>query len=422
MGKHLFLMISLCVPVAAQVKEVPTPNALPGNPSFIKNTWFIGGTGPWDYLTMDAEAERLYIAHSAAVQVVDVNTGAVTGQIAGLGEAHTVALDDTGEFGYISDGRANDVKVFDRRSLEIVATIPTVPNPRALVFEARSRLLFAVCTTPPGAATGALASCGEEQTSPRRPGTRQGAVASIAVIDTETRAPLGEILLPGKLGFAAGDGNGQVYINVTDRNQVLRIDADAVGAALRKQADGAKSAAVDDGSGAASNNKFVPPALLDWARDGLPREDVFAFHLPSGCEVPVGLAVDGAHYRMFAACSNWKLAVVNTVNGSKVALLTTGPGTDAIAYDPDRELIYSANGGGYGSLTVISQDANTDSYAVVQVLPTRERARTLAVNSSTGDVYLVTDFRGVDLTRPGGIGTMQTIPVNGSFQILDIGR
>ena len=71
---------------------------------------------------------------------------------------------------------------------------------------------------------------------------------------------------------------------------------------------------------------------------------------------------------------------------------------------------------------MIQQDANTDSYAVAQVLPTRERARTLAVDSSTGDVYLVTDFKGVDLAQPAGIGTMKTVSVSGSFQVIDINR
>ena len=125
---------------------------------------------------------------------------------------------------------------------------------------------------------------------------------------------------------------------------------------------------------------------------------------------------------MFAACNNWKLAVINTGTASWSTSLTTGPGTDAIAYDPARGLLFSANGGGYGSLTVIRQDATTDTYAVIQNLATRERARTIAVDSSTGEAYLVTDFHGVDLTRQGGIGTLKTAPVNGSFQVLVIGH
>jgi hypothetical protein len=84
-------------------------------------------------------------------------------------------------------------------------------------------------------------------------------------------------------------------------------------------------------------------------------------------------------------------------------------------------LIYSANGGAQGTLTIVRQDV-TDTYAVIQNLPTRQRARTLAVNADTGEVYLVTDYVGVDLAQPGGIGTLKTRPVDGSFQVLVIGH
>jgi len=59
---------------------------------------------------------------------------------------------------------------------------------------------------------------------------------------------------------------------------------------------------------------------------------------------------------------------------------------------------------------------------VIQNLPTRGQARTLAVDSSTGAVYLVTEAYGMDLTKKGGIGTLQTAAVAGSFQVLVVGH
>ena len=434
---HNLLLVSVlfCASLAAQ--EVPKATELSGSPFFIKNTWFIGGAGSWDYLTMDATAQRLFIAHGSAVQVLDAKTGTVAGEIDGLREAHTIALDDTGEFGYISDGRANEVKVFDRTSLQIVAAIPTVPNLRALAFEPRTKLLFAVCSIPVTAAATAQMNCATTQpTPPRTSPNRTNVVSSIAVIDTVTRTAVGQILLPGKLGFAIADGIGAVYINITDRNQVLRIDAEAIAALLQKQQSANASAppihpptslsaflpADQSANPSASDASLTPPATIDWSRTRPPEEDAHTFSLPGGCQQPVGLAIDGVHFRLFAACDNWKLAVLNTSSGQVVTTLTTGPGTDAIAYDAERGLIFSANGGGYGSLTVVRQDVTTDTYAVIQVLPTRERARTLAVDTSTGEVYLVTDFHGVDLARPGTIGSMKAAPINGSFQVLDIGH
>jgi len=80
-----------------------------------------------------------------------------------------------------------------------------------------------------------------------------------------------------------------------------------------------------------------------------------------------------------------------------------------------------ASGGADGSLTIIRQSVS-DSYAVIQNLPTRQRARTLAVDPETGQVYLVTDLLGMDLSHPGNVGTLQTDPVNGSFQVLVVGH
>ena len=62
----------------------------------------------------------------------------------------------------------------------------------------------------------------------------------------------------------------------------------------------------------------------------------------------------------------------------------------------------------------------TDTYAVVQVLSTRQRARTLAVDRSNGQVLLVTDLLAVDLAEPGTIGSLKTAPASGSFQVLVI--
>src|SRR5438270_3364788 len=87
-------------------QQAPTPHAaeLSGQPYAIRNKWVIGGKGDWDYLTLDPAARRLFIAHGPAVQVVDIESGAVVGTISGFHQAHTVVLDDPGPNGYATDG------------------------------------------------------------------------------------------------------------------------------------------------------------------------------------------------------------------------------------------------------------------------------------------------------------------------------
>ena len=418
-------VLALCLAVGADVaaQQPGASTELPGNPFFIKQTWIVGGAGSWDYLTMDSAAERLYIAHCHAVQVVDVTTGTVAGEISGLAEAHSIALDDTGEFGYISDGAAGKVIVFDRRSMQTVATIEGLPNPRALVFEPQTRLLFAVRTDPVPAPRTPVAPrttthIAPRPTPPNPPPPNPKASSYITVIDTQTQTALGQILLSGALGFAQADGRGHVFVNVTDRNQILRFDATTVATELNKRLEGNPPA--PEPSTAGTEKKSASPNTLDWTQgDGLSQRR--SFNLAPGCTSPKSLAIDTAHTRLFAACDNMKLVVLNAENGDRIASLPIGPGVDAIGYDPGRGLIYAASGGANGTLTIIRQDV-TDTYSVIQNLPTQQRARTLAVNPDTGQVYIVTDLLGMNLAQHGSIGTLQTNPVNGSFQVLVVGN
>jgi len=427
MLKPLAFFLLACAALPAQ--QIPAATELSGRPFSIQQTWNIGGEGNWDYVTLDTSAHRLYIAHGHAVQVVDVDAGAVAGEIGGLGDAHAIALDDRGDFGYISDGVANMVRVFDRRTLRVVASIPTGPLPRALVFDPQTGLLFAVCSTPVNAAPANPKSPARPQPrpaaspvraparAPARPSAEEDYRSSITVIDAEKQQALGDILMPGRLGFAATDLNGQLFINVLNRNQIARLDAAAIAALARAHAPSPPTAKPAEETG--------PAPLADWSNDRrLPASAagrLTLLSLGADCREPHGLAVDGVHQRLFAACANMKLVVLNASTGDQLAALPIGPGVEAVGYDPSRNLIFTANGGAQGSLTVIRQHV-TDTYAEIQNLPTRQRARTLAVDPVAGRVYLITDVVGVKIDPQGGIGTLETAPLKGSFQVLAIGN
>ena len=453
MKRFLALCLLGCGALPAQ--QTPGATDLPGDPFFVKKTWVIGGIGNWDYLTMDPVARQLFIAHGSVVQVVDVETGTLAGQVTGLRGARAIALDDAGQFGYVSDGPAGQVKVFDRHTFALVAAIPTGPAPRALVFDPQNRLLFAVCTAPV-TETQAQPSANRLATPPNsaasagvRNGLQRTAAggeirSSVTVIDAETRQPLGEILMPGRLGFAQTDGHGQIFINIMSRNQVARLDAQSIAALLGRRADRVAAAQTAVAQAAAAHpapaqpnpahpnpapsgpaKQTAAPQVLDWSHESSQPNSadsrLLFFQLGPACLEPSALAVDGGHQRLFVACNNRTMAVLNADTGELVASLPTGPGTEAIGYDAGRGLIYAANGGANGSLTIVRQDV-TDTYAVIQNLPTRQRARTLAVNTATGEVYLVTDLLGVNLAEPGGIGTLKTAPMSGSFQVLAVGH
>ena len=410
----LAVCLTASLPLSSQ--RPPSPTDLTSHPFFITKTWIVGGAGEWGYMTMDPVARQLFIAHGPAVQVVDVAAGTLAGSVTGLREARSVALDPAGEFGYITDGPADQVRVFDRRTLQVVASIPTGPAPRSLALDQRTKLLLVVgAQSPsetPGVDTRSTARAGEAggSTAPKTEST-------ITVVDAEARKQLAQIVLPGSLGLAEADGKGRVYITVSDRNQILRLDAQAISSVLQRAPS---SPALSQTPTAATNESA---ALLDWASGAPPAEArPRTFSLGDNCEEPRALAVDSPHSRIFVACTNMKMAVLNSDTGASVASVPIGPGADGVAYDPDRGLIFSANGGAQGSLTIIRQDV-TDTYSVVQILPTRQRARTVAVNPSTGEIYLVTVLYGAELNRPPINGApLKMSSVDSSFQVLVVGN
>ena len=249
------------------------------------------------------------------IMVVDTQTGKLVTEIGGLQHAHGIALDDKGQVGYISDGGAGSVLAFNRSTFKIIATIPAGKNPDAILFEPTKRRVFAF----------------------------NGGSKDATVIDASSNKVIATIPLPGKPEFSVTDGNGNVFVNIEDTNQLLEIDAATM------------------------------KVTATWSL--------------APCKAPSGLAIDIEHHRLFSVCDNAKMTVVDSQSGKLVATAPIGEGADAVAYDSKRGLVLSSNGES-GNLTILHQDS-PDHYTTLQTLTTLSGARTLALNPTTGEIYTV---------------------------------
>ena len=434
------LWMLCCAAIAGQEAPIPAVDELNGRPYAIRQTWVIGGTGNWDYLTLDANARQLFIAHQNAVQVVDVTTGKVSGQVEGLVDAHEVVLDPDGHTGYVSDGRAGLIRIFDRGSYEITATLPIAAMPRSMVLEPQTGLLFVFGALPVASPVSPQRlNRGRTRLEPARteqeptfcsPPTNQyprptGPQSLITVIDPVKRANVALIQLCGTVGAAQADGAGRVYFTVENLAKVGRLDSAAIlnFSSDSRSAERARVNGMVNADGTVSldlRTKGAAPSTGIFRT--MISEQLEMYGLGPECQNASALALDAAHARLFAGCANQRVQVLNTDDGQAVADLTIGPGVDVMAYDAGRGLLFTANGGGYGSVSVIRQHV-TDTYSVIQNLPTMQQARTLAVDGSTGNVYLVTTLYGAKLDTPrNGIGKLKMNPVDGSFQVIVVGN
>src|SRR5579864_7112748 len=156
----------------------------------------IGGDGGWDYLTMDSAARRLYVSHATHVVVVDPDAGKVVGDIPDTPGVHGIALAPELNRGFVSNGRGNNMTIFDMKTLKMISQVTTGMNPDGIRFEPKSGRVF----------------------------TFNGNSKDATAIDAKTGMVVATIPLGGKPEFPVADDRGHVYANVEDTNEIVEID------------------------------------------------------------------------------------------------------------------------------------------------------------------------------------------------------
>ena len=174
-----------------------------GNPAgasgyHLSKTIPVGGEGFWDYATVDADARRLYVSHGTHVVVLDADTQAVVGDIPDTQGVHGIAIAPESGHGFASNGRANNITMFDLKTLKSLGTSPAGTNPDAIIYDPASKRVFAM-------------------------NGRSGDITAINAADGKVA---GTIAIGGKLEFAVADGKGTVYVNVEDKSELVHIDAE----------------------------------------------------------------------------------------------------------------------------------------------------------------------------------------------------
>jgi DNA-binding beta-propeller fold protein YncE len=172
--------------------------------------------------------------------------------------------------------------------------------------------------------------------------------ASATAINAADGSVAGTVKLGGQPEFVVADGKGKVYINITDKNEISEVDAESL------------------------------KVLHSWP-------------LAPGVG-PSGISMDRKNRRLFSACDNQTMIVMNADNGKVVASLPTGAGTDASLFDPDSMNAF-ASAGGAGTLTVIHEDS-PDKFRVLDDVITQSGARTMALDTKTHNILLATARHG----------------------------
>src|SRR5207244_8732485 len=180
----------------------------------------IGGEGGWDYPEMDSAARRLYLSHASHVVVVDPDAGKVVGDIPDTPGVHGIQIVASLNRGFISNGRGNNVTIFDLKTLKTISQPATGENPDSIRYEPKTGRVF----------------------------TFNGRGNNSTAIDAKTGMVVATIPMGGKPEFSVADDKGHVYVNIEDTSEIVEIDAAKVAVTKRyslKPCDGPSGLAID---------------------------------------------------------------------------------------------------------------------------------------------------------------------------------
>ena len=156
------------------------------------------GDGGYDYLSIDQVNNILYVSHGTTVNVIDLTTEKPVAVISDMKGVHGIAIANDLNRGFISDGRANAVVVFDLKTYNKIMTIPiNATGPDAIMYDAFTKQVFSF----------------------------NGKSKNASVIDAVNLKQVGTIDLGGGPEFAVSNGKGLIYNNVEDKNVLNVIDS-----------------------------------------------------------------------------------------------------------------------------------------------------------------------------------------------------
>jgi YVTN family beta-propeller protein len=285
----------------------------------IKKVSLAGGTN-WDYVFVDADGRRVYVSHGTQVEVLDADTFAYVATIPNTPGVHGIAVAREFGRGFITAGKSDSVIIFDLKTLKAISEVKVGKKPDAIMYEPSTKHIYAM----------------------------NGDGDSASVIDPADGKVVGTIDLGGGPEFAVADGKGNVYINLEEKAETVRVDANAL------------------------------KVLHSWP-------------LAPG-KTATALAFNPNTRRLFAGCRGGQLMVVLDADSGKI--VTTAPigeRVDAAAFDPLNGLVFMSNGGGNIS---VYHEAGNDKFDLVQTVTTNPGSKTMGLDLKSHNLFVPANLDG----------------------------
>src|SRR6202165_770715 len=288
----LAILGSLAVAIifsAVAFSHAATPSSGASGYSVIK-TVPVGGEGGWDYVYVDSDARRVYVSRGTHTMVLDADTHAVVGDIPDTQRVHGIAVASDLGRGFTSNGRSNDVTIFDLKTLKSIGTVKTDANPDAIIYDSVTKRVF----------------------------TFNGRGRNATAINAADGTVVGTIDLGGKPEFAVADGKGTIYVNDEDSSELHHLGAQSLNELHHWPLAPCKS---PSGLAADLSNRRLFAVCDDKVMSVVNADTGKVVANPTICDGPDAAAFDPATSYVFASCGDGKLTVLHEDSPDKYSLV-----------------------------------------------------------------------------------------------------
>ena len=330
-----------------------------GGPYKVLKTAKVGGLGGFDYVYADSDGRRLYIPRTGQpptgrITVYNLDTLEPAGEIPNA-NARGAAVDPKSGHGFAS---SKPVVMWDTKTLAVIKTIDVQGGPDGILFDPYLSRVWVFSHSAPNA----------------------------TIINATDGTVVGTLDLGGAPEQAVTDGNGHMYVDLEDKDQIAAVDT--------------------------KNLTVTAHYSLEGKGGG-----------------PGGLGFDVKNHILFASCHDpATMVILNSDTGKIITALPIGQGTDGATFNPTTMEAFSSNRD--ATLTVIKENSPTD-FVVEQNLTTMTVAKTLSLDSKTNRILLIAaELQPAPPPPPdappppagrGGRGP-RMVMVPDSFTILSVGK
>jgi YVTN family beta-propeller protein len=304
MKKLVFLLV--CNTIAAFSLHAQTKSNLQ-----VLKTFHIGGTGGWDYLAVGPINDWLYLSHSNQVNIINKNTGDSVGVIEKTNGVHGIAFDLSTNKGFISNGKANTVFVFDLHTNKVIQEIKTGKDPDAIMYEPYSKKII----------------------------TCNGHSNNLSIIDPSLNKVVDSVFVGGVPETAVSDNEGKLYVNIEDKNEIVVIDTKNF-----KVLNHWSIAPGDGPSGLAydpqSKTLFAGCEKMMMVVNATNGKTISKLPIGAGCD---GVAFDESERKVYSSNGDGTLTVIQQDNNGLFKVtenISTKRGARTISIDPVSHWIY----------------------------------------------------------------------------------